>query len=133
MRDAILADFGTYAQPKEITFSGLKNCSYLRHVNDESLRLHPVVPVNSRYANKDTTLPYGGGIDGSAPVFVPRGTVCDYSVYVMHRRKDIWGPDADEFRPERWEGRKAGWEYLPVRKYLCPESSHGSKQNLIIE
>lgn len=31
----------------------------------------------------------------------------------MHRRKDIWGKDANEFRPERWEGKKVGWEFLP--------------------
>lgn len=39
----------------------------------------------------------------------------------MHRRKDLFGEDAEEFRPERWldgegEGKKGlrvGWEYLP--------------------
>ena len=34
-------------------------------------------------------------------------------VFVMHRRKDLWGEDADVFRPERWESRKPGWDYLP--------------------
>lgn len=34
-------------------------------------------------------------------------------VYLMHRRKDLWGEDAEVFRPERWETRKPGWDYLP--------------------
>lgn len=31
----------------------------------------------------------------------------------MHTRKDLWGEDAREFVPERWETKRAGWEYLP--------------------
>jgi cytochrome P450 len=31
----------------------------------------------------------------------------------MHRRKDLWGADAAKFRPERWDSRRPGWEYLP--------------------
>jgi hypothetical protein len=72
------------------------------------------VPVNGRYANKDTTLPRGGGQDGKSKIFVPKGSACEYSVHVMHHRKDIWGEDAEMFNPERFQGRKVGWEFLPV-------------------
>lgn len=77
------------------------------------LRLWPVVPNNARAAIRDTVLPLGGGPDGKSPVFVKKGTTLAYSVYAMHRRQDIYGPDAAEFRPERWETIRPGWEYLP--------------------
>jgi cytochrome P450 len=113
LRDIIIDEFGTFSRPKEITFARLKSCQYLQHCNNETLRLFPVVPINGRWAYKDTVLPTGGGPNGTAPVFVPKNSSVDYCVYLMQRRKDIWGPDADEFRPERWEGRKVGWEFLP--------------------
>jgi len=115
LRSAIIADFGPYSTDdvSAITFSSLKSCTYLQHTLSEVLRLWPVVPANSRRSNKRTTLPRGGGPDGLSPVFIPPQTQVDYSVYVMMRRKDLWGEDANEFRPERFESRKPGWDYLP--------------------
>ena len=113
LRNLVLEDFGTYEHPKNISFSTLKSCSYLQWCLNETLRLFPTVPLNSRRSIVDTTLPRGGGPDGKSPVFVPKGTEVNYSVYAMHRNKAIWGPNADKFDPERWNGYKSGFEYLP--------------------
>ncbi|RSL68941.1 hypothetical protein CEP54_002545 [Fusarium duplospermum] len=34
--------------------------------------------------------------------FIPGGTSVGYCAWGIFRREDIWGPDAGEFRPERW-------------------------------
>jgi cytochrome P450 len=114
LRSSILAHFGTTSSPKvELTFESLKSCKPLTHLLHETLRLYPIVPMNSRRAVRDTILPTGGGPEGKSPVAIKKGMAVGYSAYVMHRRRDIWGEDADEFRPSRWEGRKLGWEFVP--------------------
>ncbi|KAI9928657.1 hypothetical protein ASPWEDRAFT_65708 [Aspergillus wentii DTO 134E9] len=98
----------------KITIKEIQNLPYLRAVVNEALRLFPPVPINARVALKDTTIPVGGGPDGQAPVYVHQGQTVSYSVWALHRRQDIWGPDADEFRPERWDELKpAAWQFLP--------------------
>ena len=47
------------------------------------------------------------------PVFVPKGTEIKINFFLMFRRVDIWGSDAEEFRPERWQGRPFGFEFSP--------------------
>ena len=74
-----------------------------------ALRLDPPVPCNSRIACKDTVLPTGGGPNCLSPVFIPRGSMVAYHVTALHRRKDLWGEDADEFKPERWEKETVPW------------------------
>jgi cytochrome P450 len=113
LRGIIIEHFGTADAPKNLTFENLKACNYLQWVLSETLRLYPVIPINVRRALRDTTLPRGGGPDGQSPIYIRKGEGVDYSYYVIHRRKDLWGEDADEFKPDRWLGRKHGWEFLP--------------------
>lgn len=88
------------------TWEELRNMKYLSWVIKETLRLNPPVASNQREAVRDTVLPRGGGADGSAPVFVQKGTNFRYLPWVMHRRTDLFGADAEAFRPERWKDLK---------------------------
>jgi cytochrome P450 len=61
-------------------------------------------------------LPTGGGPEGDSPILVRKGELVVFSQYVNSRKQNIYGPDADDFRPERWEGPKLtniGWAYFP--------------------
>jgi hypothetical protein len=69
-----------------------------------------------------TTLPSGGGPDGISPILVRKGEAVGYCIYAMHRRRDLYGEDAEQFRPERWDAgdesntvnlKNIGWGYLP--------------------
>ncbi|KAI5859798.1 cytochrome P450 monooxygenase [Durotheca rogersii] len=104
-----------------LTRAGLVRMTYLQNVTREVLRLHPPVPLISRTALRDTVLPVGGGPDGQSHILVPKGTSVLYSAYCIQRRPDIYGMDAEVFRPERWDeeplrSRDAthrGWIFLP--------------------
>lgn len=68
---------------------------YLQAVIKEGLRTHPpVVGLMSKQ------VPPGG--DTFKGVYLPEGTKIGYCAWGTQRRKDIWGQDANEFRPERW-------------------------------
>ncbi|EAU82482.2 cytochrome P450 monooxygenase pc-3 [Coprinopsis cinerea okayama7 len=83
LRQEILEVVGETRRP---TFDDMKDMKYLRAVINETLRLYPAVPFNVRFA---------------------------YSVFLMHRRKDLWGPDADKFDPDRFLDSR-------VKTYLTP-------------
>jgi hypothetical protein len=112
-------------------------CSIFRELMFLALRLYPSVPVNSRTALRTTIFPTGGGKDRQSPVLIHKGAAVAYSVYSLHRRPDLYGDDAEDFRPERWEEElglfkdetTARWGYLPFNggPRICLGSEFGVK------
>ena len=108
-----------------LTFEQLKSLKYLQQVISETFRLNPAIGTNTRMALRDTLLPTGGGSSGygTSSIFVQKGEVVTFSFYALHRRRDLFGDDANAFRPERWESlRPAHWSYLPFGggPRVCP-------------
>ena len=98
------------------TFERLKSLRQLQNVINETFRLNPTIGTTVRMALHNTVLPTGGGglpQPGKAPIHVNKGDIVTFSLYALHRRKDIFGPDAGIFRPERWNNlRPPHWSYM---------------------
>lgn len=58
-------------------------------------------------AQSDTVIPLSTpirGINGDEirELAIPEGTLVQIGIMASNRNPDIWGPDADEWKPERW-------------------------------
>jgi Cytochrome P450 len=70
-------------------------------------------PFNIRESINETT--WASPDPTQKPLYIPAGTKTSYSVFLMHRRKDLWGPDAEEFDPDRFLDER-------LKKYLLKNS-----------
>lgn len=117
---------------QHLTYEFVRSLKVTKAIINETLRLHPAASRIGRISLKDTVLPKGGGHKGQSPIFVPKGQIVEMDLYSVQRDPTIWGSDADEFRPSRWnEGRplwESKWQYEPflggIR--MCPA------QNLVL-
>ncbi|KAF9978582.1 hypothetical protein BGZ73_001755 [Actinomortierella ambigua] len=122
----------TYESP-HVTYDSLSSLPLLTAFVKEVLRFIPPVPTTSRVASKDDNL-HG--------YMIPKGTQVFMSPAALHKLKAVWGPDADDFKPERWmdaETAKAAhttmvtpemsWAYQPFLS--GPRNCIGSKFALI--
>ncbi|KAH7319570.1 cytochrome P450 [Rhizoctonia solani] len=93
--------------PEALSYDELHALPYLDALCRETLRLFPPAPVLERDARKDWVVPLRyplRGKDGSmiTEINVRKGTRVYVGLREANRCKETWGPDADEFKPERW-------------------------------
>ncbi|KAG8743101.1 hypothetical protein FRC10_000401 [Ceratobasidium sp. 414] len=92
----------------EPNMADLDKLPYLDNVVRESLRLHSPVPGTVREAAHDVHIPVSKsfkdrhGVE-QTHIAVRKGDTIFLPVQAMNRNKAIWGDDAKEFRPERWD------------------------------
>ncbi len=102
---------------------------YCNATLNESMRLTPSAVGTLRCLTTDME------VDGYK---IPAGTNVLAGAYIIHRRKDIWGPDALEFRPERWLGdaqfKPGPFDYFPFGggRRACVGSNHAKQQLRIL-
>ena len=80
---------------QDITSEDLAQLPFLHAVCNETLRVHPPVPITLREAARNTSI---------LGQYVPRGTKIVMSPSATNLSTALWGADAAEFNPERWMG-----------------------------
>lgn len=92
--DKISQELTTVLQGRTPTFEDLKQLPYCRQVINETLRLYPPA-----YAIERKTI----AADQIGGYHIPKETNVIISSYVLHRMPELWGDEADQFQPERFE------------------------------
>ncbi|KAJ7498084.1 cytochrome P450 [Mycena galericulata] len=90
------------------TMDELNSLPYLESVVRETMRLRAPAVFTQRRATKDDVLPLSkpyidkeGKAHNSLPI--PKGQMMHIPILAVNTDKEIWGEDAFEFKPERWE------------------------------
>lgn len=87
--------FNSGAISSPVRYSEGAKLEYLNAVVTEALRAHAATGFVL-----EREVPQGGvTISGT---FIPAGTIVGINSWVMHANKQVYGEDAEEFRPERW-------------------------------
>ncbi|KAK0455182.1 cytochrome P450 [Desarmillaria tabescens] len=90
------------------TAEELNGLPYLDWVVKETMRVRPPVPSTIRVAAKDDVIPLrhpfrdNRGILHDS-ILVKKGEMITIPIMALNRDKSLWGEDAEDYRPERWE------------------------------
>ncbi|OAX33610.1 cytochrome P450, partial [Rhizopogon vinicolor AM-OR11-026] len=90
------------------TYDQLKaNLPYLDAVVHEILRLHPPITELTRVASADDVIPLSEPVCTASgkmteSISVAKGTFISIPIAAINRSTSIWGPDAKQFKPDRW-------------------------------
>ncbi|KAN0139247.1 Cytochrome P450 [Lactarius tabidus] len=96
----------------------LNEMTYLDYFIREVLRLYAPVSQTDRVAMEDTVIPVGKPyVDRHGirryEIRLRKGDPVLIPIRAINRLKSLWGEDADEFKPERWEAVPEAVKSLP--------------------
>lgn len=86
----------------------IKDMKTLDFVLKETYRVMPTVPIILRDVTENFEIEPG--------LVIPKGVNLVINFYALHRRKDVWGSDANEFKPERFaseDTKRHLYSFLP--------------------
>ncbi|THH27300.1 hypothetical protein EUX98_g6891 [Antrodiella citrinella] len=92
---------------EELTYDTLNEFRYLDAVCRETLRVYPPTLSMYRVTQRDIVLPLLKPVNDicnkpMTEVPITKGTIVSMGIYKYNRSKDVWGEDANEWKPERW-------------------------------
>ncbi|KAI0779889.1 cytochrome P450 [Fomes fomentarius] len=100
------------------TMEDLSSLPYLEKVVHETLRLHAPVTITNRVAMRDDVLPVSapfmdkyGRVQNE--IRIAKGERILIPITTLHTSEDIWGPDASEFNPDRWDNPPEAIKAIP--------------------
>ncbi|CEJ94122.1 hypothetical protein VHEMI09673 [[Torrubiella] hemipterigena] len=94
-----------------------------RNLIYETIRSTGPSATITRTAFQDTILPSGGGPDGKSPIFMAKGDQVCVCGWVCNHIESVWGSDAFDFEPDRWNQLKQiPPEFVPFGggRRICP-------------
>ncbi|KAF8880306.1 cytochrome P450 [Infundibulicybe gibba] len=97
----------------DLNFTELNGLSILDAVCREVFRIYSPVTFVWRQTIEDTTIPLQFPVRDphsgteTRDLFIAKGTPVYLGLSAANRSTAIWGPDASEFKPERWLGKDA--------------------------
>ncbi|KUJ14623.1 cytochrome P450 [Mollisia scopiformis] len=77
------------------SYAEVKNLPFLKRCIDEGMRLHSTSAIGL------PRIVVGQAVEFDDYIFPP-GTVLSVPSYTIHHLEEIWGPDVEEFKPDRW-------------------------------
>ncbi|EOA25913.1 hypothetical protein CARUB_v10019302mg [Capsella rubella] len=109
----------------------IQEMKYLKAVMKETMRLHPPLPLMVAHeSTQDVKL---------GEYHIPAGTQVMINAWAIGREAETWGPDAEEFRPERHldlsvDYRGQNFELIPfgAGRRICPAISFAVVLNEVV-
>jgi cytochrome P450 len=115
LRDEVRSHIPPHAAGTNIDATLIDSLPYLRATVNEVFRFYPTIPVIFKIAACDTSI---------LSHFVPKGTGVMIPPTAINFSVELWGEDAEQFKPERWLEANGGGA---KNNYAFMSFSHGPR------